>query len=167
MFCGTEVSLLCLSSYTLLLERIKLTITTEKKIAKRRARPELDIEAPVLLPPLTYKPVETATTPAQAEDVDVDADDWTAIDAEDVAEAEAQALNKPSTTTTTMNKQRTNATERDASDVQLVRLYIKEINSGMRPDAVARKYHISVLNMVESIAKFAAQRDAEAMKAGT
>ena len=69
--------------------------------------------------------------------------------------------NKQRTTTTTAT---TTTTERDARDVALVRLYIKEINNGMRPDAVARNYHINVLNMVEAIAKFAAQRDAEAME---
>ncbi|KAK5269195.1 hypothetical protein LTR99_010032 [Exophiala xenobiotica] len=132
---------------------------------KRRARPELDgsTDAPAfaLPPPLT-------STPTQAED-DADADDWTAIDAEDIAEAQASTTNKTMTnkqdkaTTTTM-------ADSEARDVQLVRLYIKEINGGMRPDAVARKYHINVLNMVEAIAKFAAQKDAEvigeAMKAG-
>ncbi|KAK5210166.1 hypothetical protein LTR47_000054 [Exophiala xenobiotica] len=151
---------------------------------KRRARPELDGEtstdAPAfaLPPPLpekkpvvTKKRVTTRSTPiptpAQAED-DADTDDWTAIDAEDIAEAQASTTNtmtnkQGKTTTTTM-------ADSNARDVQLVRLYIKEINDGMRPDAVARKYHINVLNMVEAIAKFAAQKDAEvigeAMKAG-
>ncbi|KAK5449449.1 hypothetical protein LTS15_008993 [Exophiala xenobiotica] len=165
---------------------------------KHRARPELDGEtstdAPAfaLPPPLTSKPegkkpvvaTKRATTsstptptptPAQAEnDADADADDWTAIDAEDVAEAQAQALNESSTTNTMMNRRSKTTTttmaDSNARDVQLVRLYIKEINGGMRPDAVARKYHINVLHMVEAIAKFAAQRDAEviaeAMKAG-
>jgi hypothetical protein len=108
-------------------------------------------------------------TPAKAEDdADADADDWTAIDAEDIAEAQA------STTNTMTNKQgkptTTTMADTEAMDVQLVRLYIKEINDGMRPDAVARKYYINILNMVEAIAKFAAQKDAEvigeAMKAG-
>ncbi|KIW19082.1 hypothetical protein PV08_03374 [Exophiala spinifera] len=99
-----------------------------------------------------------------------DEDGWTTITSDEVAEALADNTHANPTPPPTRNPAAgvQSTTTREVVGTSVIRRMIRHINNGISVEEVARRYRVRgrPSNLVEDIARFAAQRDADAPNAG-